>query len=68
MIKNFRTRQNRCSLFPDFRPENGMNSCRKWDDCGRMGETARGRGSASGVAANEERAGAVGNGASSLRD
>jgi hypothetical protein len=38
MMKNFRTRQNQRSLFLDFRPENGMNSCRKWDGFRRMGE------------------------------
>jgi hypothetical protein len=46
MVENFRTRQNRCSLFLDFRPENGINVCRKWDGfrrMRRMGETAMGR-------------------------
>ncbi len=49
MMKNFRTRQNQHSLFLDFRPENGMNSCRKWDGLwrngamGRYGDTAMGR-------------------------
>jgi hypothetical protein len=42
MMKNFRTRQNQRSLFLDFRPENGMNSCRKWDGFRRMGEWANG--------------------------
>jgi hypothetical protein len=42
MIKKFRTRQNRRSLFPDFRPGNGMISCRKWDGFWRMGEWASG--------------------------
>jgi hypothetical protein len=36
MMENFRTRQNRRSLFPDFRPRNGMNIRRKWDAFRRM--------------------------------
>jgi hypothetical protein len=78
MMENFRTRQNRRSLFPDFRPRNGMNIRRKWDDFRRMvdgasrrvGERAKRQwaGSASGLAAGENLACAAAAAASSLRD
>jgi len=70
MMKIFWTRQNPSSLSPDFRPENGMNICRKWDGFRRNGEWAKRRwgGSASGVAAGEKRVCAAAAVASSRRE